>query len=89
MHGACDGICEKSKRRAASPLAVIARSSQRMLNPAAHSTAQHRTAQHRMQRVTAAAAQPAAVHPVVALGMTDGRRDGLAPLEPASLLHIQ
>ena len=84
MHAAYNATCETAKRRAASPLAAIDRSSQRMLNPAAHSTAQHR-----MQRVTTAAAQPAAVHPVVALGVADGRLDRLAPLEPASLLFVQ
>ena len=46
-------------------------------------------AQHRVQRVATAAAEPAAIHPVVALGVTDGRLDGLAPLEPASLLRIE
>ena len=39
MHVAYNATCEKAKRRAASPLAAIARSSQRMLKPAAHSTA--------------------------------------------------
>lgn len=45
--------------------------------------------QHRMQRVTTAAAQPAATHAVVALGVTNGRLDRLAPPEPFALLRIQ
>ena len=42
-----------------------------------------------MQRVTTAAAEPAAVHAVVAFGVTDGGLDGLAPLEPLALLFVQ
>ena len=75
MHAAYNASCEKAKKRATSPLAAIARSSQRMLNPAAHSTA--------CSASPSAAAEPAAIHAVVALGVTDGRLDGLAPLEPA------
>ena len=46
-------------------------------------------AEHCMQRVTTAAAEPAAIPAVVALGVTDGRLDRLAPLEPFALLRIQ
>ena len=46
-------------------------------------------AQHRVQCIAGAAAEPAAIHPVVALGVADGRLDRLAPLESATLLRIQ
>ena len=40
----CNATCEKSTRRASSPLAALARSNQRMLNPATHSTASRASA---------------------------------------------
>jgi hypothetical protein len=46
-------------------------------------------AQHRVQRVTRAADEPAAVHAVVALGVTDHRLDGLPAFEPAPLQRGQ
>ena len=77
-HGAYNASCE-TKRRATSLLAAIERSSQRML--------------HRVQRVTRAASEPAAIHAVVALGVTDGRLDRLAPLgageQPVLRLGVQ
>ena len=58
------------------PRRAMARSSQRMLKPAA---------QHRMQRVAVGTLEPAALHAVIVLGMPDGRLDRLTPLQPAPL----
>lgn len=44
-----------------------------------------RSAQHGMQRVALSAFEPATLQPVVALGMSNGRLNGLAATQPAAL----
>ncbi len=48
-----------------------------------------RSAQHRMERIAQLAFQPASIHPMVRLQMSNGGFDRLSPFEPAPLLLCQ
>jgi hypothetical protein len=69
----------RAKKRAFTPLRRIAPQQPPDVVPS--------SAQHRVQRIARCARQPAPIHPVIQLRMSDHRLHCLAPLDPTQLLR--